>query len=307
MNYIAEINAFERWLETNPLHPSSQLLWYKLVSIFNRCGWKEWISVDNHRLMLLIGIRREETFINIRSYLVKSGLIEYKKGKKGSPGEYKLISFENTYQNGVHFGVKSGVESEVKSGVKSEVKSGVKSGVQNRVESGVQNRVESGVQNRNINKQNINKTKQNKIEKESKEKEYSITAVEDTSKIVSSNNLSHIVPYAEIVELYNSICVSLNPVVKLTDKRKQSIGARYREYGYDIEIFKTLFEKVQASPFLVGNNQKGWQADFDWLMKPNNFVKVMEDKYKPKPQEKEQREKDKEEEEIKSGKYGIHL
>ncbi len=31
-------------------------------------------------------------------------------------------------------------------------------------------------------------------------------------------------------------------------------------------------------------------------MKPNNFVKVMEDKYKPKPQEREQKEKDKEEE-----------
>ncbi len=260
MNYIAEINAFERWLETNPLHPSSQLLWYKLVSIFNRCGWKEWISVDNHRLMLLIGVRREETFINIRSYLVKSGLIEYKKGKKGSPGEYKLISFGNTYQNGVQSGVESGVQIGVKSGVKSEVQNGVKSGV------------ESGVQNRSINKQNKTKTKQNKIEKESKEKEYSVTAVEDTSKVVSSNNL--IVPYAEIVELYNSICVSLNPIVKLTDKRKQSIGARYREYNCDIETFKTLFQKVQSSPFLKGDNQKGWQADFDWLMKPKSLSKI---------------------------------
>jgi len=90
----------------------------------------------------------------------------------------------------------------------------------------------------------IDKDKDKEREKESKEKDYSVTAVEDTSEVVSSNNLLHIVPYAEIVELYNSICVSLNPIVKLTDKRKQSIGARYRGYVYNIEIFKALFKKV---------------------------------------------------------------
>ena len=44
MNYIAEINAFERWLETNHLSAVSQLLWYKLIMLFNRCGWLEWIG-----------------------------------------------------------------------------------------------------------------------------------------------------------------------------------------------------------------------------------------------------------------------
>ncbi len=63
MEYLKEVEAFEQWLETNPLNPSSQLLWYKLVSIFNRCGWEEWIAVDNLRLMSLIGIKREATFI----------------------------------------------------------------------------------------------------------------------------------------------------------------------------------------------------------------------------------------------------
>ena len=92
MNYIAELNAFDRWLETNYLPALSELLWRKMVALFNRCGWAEWISVDNQRLMGLIQVKREATFIDYRNKLVEAGLIEYQKGKKGSPNRYKLIS-----------------------------------------------------------------------------------------------------------------------------------------------------------------------------------------------------------------------
>nr|DAI43460.1 MAG TPA: hypothetical protein [Caudoviricetes sp.] len=37
MSYIDLINAFEKWLETNYLQSSSQLLWYKLIALFNKC------------------------------------------------------------------------------------------------------------------------------------------------------------------------------------------------------------------------------------------------------------------------------
>lgn len=82
MNYIKQINAFEQWLETNHLSSSAQLLWYKLMNLFNKSGWSEWISVDNQRLMAAIKVSREVTLKKVRDELLQTGLIEFEKGKK---------------------------------------------------------------------------------------------------------------------------------------------------------------------------------------------------------------------------------
>lgn len=138
MNYLYEINAFERWLETNYLPTGSQLLWYKLIGLFNRCGWQEWIVVDNRTLMALMQIKRTETFVDLRNKLIEAELIEYNKGWKGSPNKYRLISFEK--------------ETVSKTVLKSEPKTVLKSGLKNVP----QNVLKTG----DIYKQN--KTKQNK-------------------------------------------------------------------------------------------------------------------------------------------------
>ena len=127
MNYIAELNAFDRWLETNYLPALSELLWRKMVALFNRCGWAEWISVDNQRLMGLIQVKREATFIDYRNKLVEAGLIEYQKGKKGSPNRYKLISLSegknhNTFTDEVQTVVNTEVQSVVNPVVNTVVK-----------------------------------------------------------------------------------------------------------------------------------------------------------------------------------------
>ena len=127
MNYIAELNAFDRWLETNYLPALSELLWRKMIALFNRCGWAEWISVDNQRLMGLIQVKREATFIDYRNKLVEAGLIEYQKGKKGSPNRYKLISLSegknhNTFTDEVQTVVNTEVQSVVNPVVNTVVK-----------------------------------------------------------------------------------------------------------------------------------------------------------------------------------------
>ena len=107
MSYIDLINAFERWLETNYLPISSQLLWYKLISLFNKCGWSEWVIVDNHRLMSIMQIESEKTFIRCRDKLIEAGLFEYKKGKKGSPNQYKINTVNFTVQTTVQMTVQT--------------------------------------------------------------------------------------------------------------------------------------------------------------------------------------------------------
>jgi hypothetical protein len=37
--------------------------------------------------------------------------------------------------------------------------------------------------------------------------------------------------------------------------------------------------KVSRSAFLRGQNEKRWVITFDWLLKPNNFPKVLEGNY----------------------------
>ena len=46
-----------------------------------------------------------------------------------------------------------------------------------------------------------------------------------------------------------------------------------------MEIFQELFTIAESSPFLKGENDRNWSADFDWMMKPTNFSKIMEHRY----------------------------
>ena len=38
-------------------------------------------------------------------------------------------------------------------------------------------------------------------------------------------------------------------------------------------------ESIKESPFLQGQNKRGWIITFDWFIKPNNFIKVLEGNY----------------------------
>ena len=114
-NYILLNEGFYRWLETNHLQAQPQLLFLKLIHLFNISGWSEWLAVDNQRIMSLVQTKREKTFIEWRNKLLGKKLIFYTKGKKGSPSKYKLND-EITFISEA----KSEVKSEVKRVVKSE-------------------------------------------------------------------------------------------------------------------------------------------------------------------------------------------
>lgn len=38
-------------------------------------------------------------------------------------------------------------------------------------------------------------------------------------------------------------------------------------------------ENIKCSSFLKGQNNKNWTVTFDWLVKPNNFIKILEGNY----------------------------
>lgn len=72
---------------------------------------------------------------------------------------------------------------------------------------------------------------------------------------------------------------SIKPITSITDgtRRAEWLLARRREYGDDA-IFR-MIDKASGSAFLNGHNQRGFTASFDWLIRPNNFPKVLEGNY----------------------------
>ena len=249
MNYIAEINGFERWLETHPLPTLAQLLWYKLLYWSSRSGWPEWTQVDNRRLMVSLQIAREASLTESRERLVNAGLIEYQKGRKGIPGRYRMISFlgkptEYTYNMQVQNEVQSVVYPVCNPVVYSEVQT-------------------VGI---------INNKQKQKQEK-------------SNTDVLPEKNDAFSEQIATIRELYNSICGSYPRQEKLSEAKKKTIRESL-ESGYTVEDFKRLFEMAESSDFLKGRNNKGWSAKFDWLIKADNMAKVLKGNYANKPAKK---------------------
>ncbi len=77
---------------------------------------------------------------------------------------------------------------------------------------------------------------------------------------------------------------SIIPTVRGIDgQRRTSTQARIREHGKD--AFAEAVRKAAASDFLNGRNDRGWVADYDWMVKPGNFVKVLEGNYDNRQQQ----------------------
>ena len=98
-------------------------------------------------------------------------------------------------------------------------------------------------------------------------------------------------PCEDIAEAYNTLLPELLPVQKLTEARKRTLRARWREdkERQSISWWIGFWENVKRSDWLMGRcpptrgRDSPWQADFDWLLKPTNLQKVLEGKYRNKP------------------------
>lgn len=90
-----------------------------------------------------------------------------------------------------------------------------------------------------------------------------------------------------IADLYNEILGDRLPIVKaVTPQRAKHIRARIAEDATKRKSalwWETFFAVVQQSDFLtgqtVGYSERTWRANFDWLINPNNLIKVVEGMY----------------------------
>jgi hypothetical protein len=119
----------------------------------------------------------------------------------------------------------------------------------------------------NSNKSEIYATKESKV-KESKVKK------NNTSTDVDPRNAFD---YQSVVNAFNSICVSLPKVQKLTDARKKKIKAL--QHHLDSVSIEEYFNMIESSDFLSGRTGKWTGCNFDWTLNSTNIIKVIEGNY----------------------------
>lgn len=140
------------------------------------------------------------------------------------------------------------------------------------------------------------------------DKDIDINGIKDTlsnisnQRLESKNSKRFLPPLAQkdfvfIKDLWNETCKSLRGVAKLTSaktggKRSNRKGAitacmnyiagnltENKTFDEACALLRDAFKKVEASNFLKGDNERGWRAEFDWVIKPDNLVKVLEGNY----------------------------
>lgn len=145
-----------------------------------------------------------------------------------------------------------------------------------------QKAIATGEEQSKLNSKPKGKTKINSSDKElNKDKDIDT----DTDKNIDSDintdtdtdsKNSSALDYTSVINSFHAICKSLPKVVKLTDDRKAAIETAVQVL--DGVSFVQLFHKVENSDFLSGR-VKDWHADFDWIMKPENIIKIQSGMY----------------------------
>ena len=117
---------------------------------------------------------------------------------------------------------------------------------------------------------------------------------DDASSAIKTKKIRSTKPKAPVTDIYDAynevLGEKLPKALILTDARKRDIAARWNELlntehkgklrysGIEdgLHWWKRLFAKVTLNPHWVGENDRGWRADLDWIINKKNFIKVLE-------------------------------
>ena len=102
------------------------------------------------------------------------------------------------------------------------------------------------------------------------------------------------VPYQKIVDLYHEHCPQLPAVKVLSDKRKKTLRARWHSFEFyrggpgskelhkfdELDTWERYFKFItDRCPFMNGENDRGWVANFDFVIRESGMINIMENKY----------------------------
>lgn len=104
-------------------------------------------------------------------------------------------------------------------------------------------------------------------------------SIDKNNKSISKDILRPTINVERVISEWNNLPEPIKKVRGLapTTERYKMLTARIKEYGIDAVI--EAIHKVGESDFLRKGSDKGWEIDFGWFVRPNNFPKVLEGKY----------------------------
>jgi hypothetical protein len=123
----------------------------------------------------------------------------------------------------------------------------------------------------------------------------SLPAETKTDNVVKIDSAKPQIPYQQIIDAYHEALPELPAVRLQTESRRKAIKARwmqmlnsdrgdgtlrYTDTESGIRWWTQYFNHVRHNSHWLGDNDRGWTADFDWLLNLNNFTKVLE--YRPR-------------------------
>ena len=97
----------------------------------------------------------------------------------------------------------------------------------------------------------------------------------DIDKDIYSISKDILVPLDKVTHKWNEL--NLSQIKSISNNRKKLLQARIKEHGEE-SIFECI-ENIKKSSFLKGQNNRNWIITFDWLIRPNNYIKVLEGNY----------------------------
>lgn len=106
---------------------------------------------------------------------------------------------------------------------------------------------------------------------EEKERDIDIDINNISKDILSSNKL------LPVIEAWNKLNLSKVVNIRANSTRAKLLNSRIKDVG--IEKVIEAIESINYSDFLKGQNDRSWCITFDWFIKPNNFIKVLEGNY----------------------------
>ena len=84
--------------------------------------------------------------------------------------------------------------------------------------------------------------------------------------------------FNNFLNIYNEECTNLPKCLKITEKRKVAINKCLKE-KIDEEVFREICIKANQSDFLIGENDRNWKADFDFVTRTDKAMQILEGKY----------------------------
>ena len=84
----------------------------------------------------------------------------------------------------------------------------------------------------------------------------------------------------EIIDYWNTIAEKhdLRKIRTLNESRRKQLRARIEEFP-DLDTWSEAFRNIETSSFLLGENDRLWTVNFDFLIRQSSFIRLIEGTY----------------------------